>query len=101
MKYVTKFSEIEQLNGVVVVDFWATWCGPCKMLAPIYEAVAEKLSDVATFCKVDVDEANDLAMEYGISAIPTIVVIKDGAEVARKVGLINAEALEALVKGAL
>ena len=101
MKYVTKFAEIEKENGVVVVDFWAEWCGPCKMLAPTYEAVAEKLADIATFCKANVDEARDLAMEYGVSAIPTVVVIKDGAEVARKVGLVNAEALEELVKSAL
>ena len=101
MKYVTKFSEIEALDGVVVIDFWAEWCGPCKMLAPTYEAVAEKLSDVATFCKANVDEARDLAMEYGVSAIPTVVVLKDGGEVARKVGLVSADALTELVKSAL
>lgn len=101
MKYVTKFAEIEALDGVVVVDFWAEWCGPCKMLAPTYEAVAEKLASVATFCKANVDEGRDLAMEYGVSAIPTVVVLKDGGEVARKVGLITAEALEELVKSAL
>ena len=101
MKYVTKFSEIEALGGVVVIDFWAEWCGPCKMLAPTYEAVAEKLGDLATFCKVNVDEGRDLAMEYGVSAIPTVVVLKDGGEVARKVGLVSADVLEGLVKGAL
>ena len=101
MKYVTKSTEVEALNGVVVIDFWAEWCGPCKMLAPTYEAVAEKLADVATFCKANVDKAHDFAVEYGVSAIPTVVVLKDGAEVARKIGLVNAEALESLVKNAL
>ena len=101
MKYITDFSEIESIQGAVVVDFWAEWCGPCKMLAPVFEAVAAKLDGKATFVKANVDEARDLATDFNVAAIPTIVVVKDGAEVARKVGYVNEVQLEAFVNEAL
>lgn len=67
----------EALQGCAVVDFSATWCGPCKMLAPVLEQVSEELEQVKFF-NVDVDEAADLAAEYGISNIPAMLVLKDG-----------------------
>ncbi len=73
-------------DGVAVVDFWATWCGPCKMLAPILEGVAEKMSNVK-FGKVDVDLAPELAKEYKIMAIPNVCVFKNGELVDRIIGL--------------
>ena len=88
MKNLTKDSfEQDVLNqpGAVVVDFWATWCGPCQMLAPVLEEVARELPQVQ-FCKVDVDEERELALEYGISSIPTVILFKDGAPIHTEVG---------------
>ena len=64
-------------DGTVLVDFWATWCGPCRMLAPTIEKLAEEYPDVKV-CKVDVDENQGLAMEYRIMSIPTVMIFKDG-----------------------
>ena len=71
---------------LAVVDFYATWCGPCKMLAPILESVEKETEGVAFF-RVDVDEAPDTARRFGIMSIPTLVFLKDGEEVARTVGV--------------
>ena len=74
----------------VVVDFWAEWCGPCRMMSPVIDEVAETLSDVKV-CKVNVDEASDLASMFGIESIPTLVVIKNGQTVNKSIGLISKE----------
>ena len=65
-------------DGVVLVDFWATWCGPCKMLAPNIEAVAEEYDGRVKVCKVDVDDNPDIAQRYSIFSIPTVFIFKDG-----------------------
>lgn len=75
----------EIANGVALVDFYADWCGPCKMLAPIIEQVANEVSDV-TVGKVNVDESGELAAEFGISSIPTMIIFKDGVESRRIIG---------------
>jgi thioredoxin 1 len=76
-------------EGVTVVDFWAEWCMPCRMQAPIMEEVSGKLGDRATIGKLNVDENPDTAMKYGITGIPTSIIFKDGAEVKRLVGVQN------------
>lgn len=79
-------SEIK--NGVVFVDFFATWCGPCKMLSPVLDEVSNEISDVK-FLKVDVDEAGDIASKYQIMSIPTLIIFKDGNIVSRHTGLLS------------
>ena len=78
-------AEVLQHQGLVMVDFWATWCGPCKMIAPIVEQVAEERTDI-TVCKVNVDEQEELAVKFGIQSIPTLVLVKNGVETGRAVG---------------
>lgn len=80
-------------SGVSVLDFNATWCGPCKMLAPVLETVSEELAGKANFYSVDTDENPDLAREYGIMNIPALVVLKDGEKVDMNVGFVPKEAI--------
>jgi thioredoxin 1 len=77
----------EIASGTVLVDFWAGWCMPCKMLAPVIEEIAAELKDSVKTAKVDVDAEGELAMEYGVMSIPTVIVFKDGREVKRFVGV--------------
>lgn len=86
-------------NGVTLVDFWAEWCGPCRMIAPVLDEIAADYAGKASVGKVNVDEESDLAAEFGVQSIPTLLVMKDGAEVKRFVGYTKknelAEALDA------
>ena len=72
-------------NGTTLVDFYADWCGPCRMVSPVVDEIAEERSDI-TVGKVNVDDENALAMKYGVMSIPTLIVFKDGKETARIVG---------------
>lgn len=92
--------EVLNSKGVVVVDFFATWCGPCKMLAPILEEISSEMSDVKVF-KVDVDKSPKVSNQYGIQNIPTIKIFKDGAEVETKVGFIPKEQLKETIEEVL
>ena len=91
---VKSFDElIIKADKPVVVDFWAIWCPPCRIMGPIFEDVARELSGQAIFAKVNVDEAPELAERYRIMAIPTIMIFVDGAPVDRILGAIGKEAL--------
>lgn len=78
--------------GTTLVDFWANWCGPCKMLAPVIEELADKYEGTATIAKVDVDAQPALAARFGVLSIPTVILFKNGDEIDRKVGFMPAGA---------
>jgi thioredoxin 1 len=88
-------------KGVTLVDFWAAWCMPCRIQGPIVEDLAEKLSDEATFAKLDVDSNPATAMQFGITGIPTLILFKDGREAKRFIGVQSAETLSSSVKSLL
>lgn len=77
---------------LMMVDFWASWCGPCKMLAPVIDGLAEQYEGKAVVGKVNVDEEQELAIRYGVMSIPTVIFFKDGKEIDRKVGVMPAGA---------
>ena len=96
VKDKAEFDEILKENPSVFVDFFATWCGPCKMLAPVVESLSEKNEDV-TFVKVDVDECSDIAQEFGIMSIPTLIVFKNGEMVDKTIGFQQEEELQKVI----
>lgn len=85
--------EVLEKDYLVVIDFWATWCGPCQMLSPIVDQLSQEITDVK-FCKINVDEQPDLTMQFGIKSIPTLVFIKNSEKVDLSIGLISKEELE-------
>ena len=89
--------EVLRSKKPVLVDFYADWCGPCKMLSPIVDQVAEENEDIKVV-KVNVDDAQDLAMKYQVMSIPTLVVIKEGKEINRSVGLIDKNQVVNMIK---
>lgn len=80
-------TEVKNSKDFILVDFYATWCGPCKMLAPVLEQVADEVKEKASIVKLDIDECLDIAKEYNVMSVPTMVLFKDGKEVDRIVGL--------------
>ena len=89
--------EALQGEGTVLVDFYADWCGPCKMLSPVVEALSDKLTGCKV-CKINVDDAPSIASRYGVMSIPTLIVFKQGKEAARSVGVQSADAIEKMVR---
>jgi thioredoxin 1 len=87
-------AEVLDAKGLVLVDFFAEWCGPCKMLAPVIEEVAEDQKDKVKIGKVDVDENQTTGGQYGVASIPTLIFFKDGKEIDRVTGFQSKEALE-------
>lgn len=88
--------EVKKSKKPVIVDFFATWCGPCKMLSPILESIADTEKDVKIL-KVDIDENMDLAQKFGIMSVPTLMLFKDGEEYGREIGLKSKQDLEDII----
>ena len=85
-------------NGVVLVDFFATWCGPCRMFSPILEEVSEELGEKVQIYKIDVDNDENLARKFGIMSIPTMILFKNGVQVDKHIGLLNKESVLNILK---
>jgi thioredoxin 1 len=89
------FEELVKNSGkVALVDFWAAWCGPCRMVGPVVEEIATEMGDTAVIGKVDVDAEGDIAMEFGIRNIPTLLFFKDGQVVDKHVGVATKKQLQ-------
>ena len=89
---------VQHTEGIAVVDFFATWCGPCKMLAPVFQEVGNELDGKAQFYKVDIDQSLDIARQFNVSTVPTIIVFKNGEPIERLVGFMPKENLLAKIK---
>ncbi len=79
--------EVINSNKPVLIDFWASWCGPCKIMAPVVDSIAEELGDKVKVCKINIDEEQSLALKYNVMSIPTFIVIKNGKETGRTIGV--------------
>lgn len=90
----------ETAQGKVLIDFWASWCGPCKMLSPIVDEIAEEAPDGLKVCKVNIDEQPALADRFGVMSIPTLVLLKDGKVVAKTVGAQPKQRVQAMLEQA-
>ena len=93
--------DLETANGVVLIDFWAEWCGPCKMLGPVLEEVSKEVGTDAVIAKINVDEAQEIAMKYAVRSIPAIFILKDGKTIQQFIGVQSKQVLVNAVKDAL
>ena len=94
-------TEAIETEGVAVVDFWAEWCGPCRMITPIIDELAEEYAGSVKIGKVNVDTSPNVSMEYGVRSIPTILILKNGEVVDRQVGVTTKKALTDKIEKAL
>ena len=97
----TNFSELLQDNKLIIVDFWATWCGPCRMLSPILDEVEEEMAGQISVVKVNVDDADEIAAQFRIMNIPTLLFFKDGKVVDKTVGAMPKNELAARINANL
>jgi len=94
-----RFARHLEKSGVpLLIDFWATWCGPCRMMAPAYEKVAQRMEPDLRVTKLNTEDSQQIAAQYNIQSIPTLALFKDGKEVARKSGAMDAALIESWVK---
>jgi len=89
---------VENTERIAVVDFFATWCGPCKMLAPVFQEVGNEFEEKADFYKVDIDESLDIARQFSVSTVPTVIIFRNGEPIERLVGFMPKENLAAKIK---
>ena len=102
IKHLTDDTFSQEISkGTTVVDFHAEWCGPCRMLAPVLEQVANEVKGKAVIAKVDIDSEQKTASQFQITSVPTLILFKDGKEVNRLIGLRNAEAVKEFVLAAI
>ncbi|MBI3236945.1 MAG: thioredoxin [Chlamydiales bacterium] len=101
LKKLTEDSFHEEIKqGVFLVDFYADWCGPCRMMTPVLEKVAEEMKEVATIAKLDIDHAQKVAGSFQVTSVPTLILFKQGKEVGRLVGLRDANAIKEFINSA-
>lgn len=93
--------EVKHSALPVVVDVYATWCGPCKMMAPLFEELSTELADKYKFAKINIDEERDIAIQYNVSSIPTFLFIKGGNLVAKETGYLSKDSLKAKIESHL
>jgi thioredoxin 1 len=97
----TNFAETALADGVSVVDFWAEWCGPCRLISPIVDELSKEYEGKATIGKVNVDSNPEVSMKYGVRSIPTILILKNGEVVDKHVGTTTKASLEEKIQAAL
>ncbi|MCC3863031.1 thioredoxin [Terrisporobacter petrolearius] len=95
------YNKIRTSDKLVVMDFFATWCGPCKMLAPIFESLSNEMSDKVDFAQIDIDRSLEVVEEYKIVSVPTMIIFKNGKEVQRMVGFVPKEQIKSKIKAHL
>jgi thioredoxin 1 len=93
--------EVKQSKLPVIVDIYATWCGPCKMMAPLFEELSKELSESYKFVKVNIEEERDIAIQYNVSSIPTLLFFKNGTVLAKESGYMTKDALKAKIQSHL
>ena len=93
--------EITNTDKLVLIDFFATWCGPCKMLSPIISEISDEYSESVKVCKVNVDENQDLALKYNIMSIPTLLFLKDGKIIKNSIGFCSKSELDSIINDLL
>ncbi len=90
--------EVLKSEKAVLIDFWASWCGPCRMMSPVVDEIAGEMKDSVKVCKINIDEEQNLAVKYNVMSIPTFVVLKNGKEVGRTVGVQDKQEIIKMLK---